>query len=43
MFVSSKWVLLIVVVLGDFVKTSDRRNDVSISLSLDRDYVQGKV
>ena len=43
MFVSSKWVLLIVVVLGDFVKTSDRCNDVSISLSLDRDYVQGKV
>ena len=33
----SRWVSLIVVVLGDCVKTSDRCNDVSISLSLERD------
>ena len=31
------------VVLVDFVKTSDRCNDVSISLTLDRDIVQGEV
>ena len=31
------------VVLGDCVKTSDRCNDVSISLSIERDYVQGEV
>ena len=29
----SRWVSLIVVVLGDCVKTSDRCNEVSISLS----------
>ena len=43
MFVSSRWVSLIVVVLGNCVKASDRFNDVSISLGLDRDYVQGEV
>ena len=39
----SRWVSLIMVVLGDCVKTSDRYNDVSILLSLERDYVQGEV
>ena len=39
----SRWVSLIVVVLGDCAKTSDRCNDVSISLSLERDYVYGEV
>ena len=34
MFVSSRWVSLILVVLCDCVKTSDRCNDVSILLSL---------
>ena len=32
-WLSSRWVSLIVVVLGDCVKTSDRCNDVSISLN----------
>ena len=30
-------------VLVDCIKTSDRYNDVSISLSLEPDYVQGEV
>ena len=38
-----RWVSLIVVVLSDCVKTSDRCNDVSISSSLERDCVQGEV
>ena len=43
MFVSSRWVSLIVVVLCDCVKTSDRCNDVSISSSPERDCVHGEV
>ena len=39
----SRWVSLIVVVLGDCAKTCDRCNDVSISVSLERDCVQGEV
>ena len=35
----SRLVSLIAIVLGDCVKTSDRCNDVSFSLSLERDYV----
>ena len=38
-----RWVSLIVVVLGVCVKTSDRCLDVSISLSLEQDYMQGEV
>ena len=38
-----RWVSLIVVVWCDCVKTSDQCNDVSISLSLERDCVQGEV
>ena len=30
-------------VLGDWFKTSERCNDVSISLNLERDYLQGEV
>ena len=43
MFVSSRWVSMILVVLCDCVKTFDGCNDVSISLSLERDCVQGEV
>ena len=43
MFVSSRWASLIVVVLYDCVKTSDRCNDVSISSSPERDCVHGEV
>ena len=43
LFVISDGSRLSWVVLGDCVKTSDRCKDVSISLSLERDYVQSEV
>ena len=39
----SRWVLLIKGSIGDCVKTSDRCNNVSISLKFEQDYVQGEV